>query len=109
MVGNRKGAAKEMTTPSHAVGNNGSQKNSRLIQRKRGLIRASPPLGLGFSLKWMDFSAEKNQKEGQGGYNNFGITLRGSLPLGAGHKNLGDFRIDDHDGQEGNFMMRIQG
>jgi hypothetical protein len=42
MVGNKKGAAKEMTTPTPELGAK-PRYNSRLIQRKRELLLALPP------------------------------------------------------------------
>ena len=38
------------------------------------------------------------KEEGRGAIIIFELTLRFSLPQGAGHKNLEDFRMDDHHG-----------
>jgi hypothetical protein len=42
-----------------------------------------------------------------GGYNNFGSKVGGSLPLGAKDNNLVGFKIEDHDGKVGISITKL--
>jgi hypothetical protein len=86
-----------MTTPSHELGAI-PRYNSRLIERKKGLLLASPPVGVGVLLIGTGLSAGIEIKEGRGAIIIYELKLGALLPWGAGHNNLEGLKLDDHHG-----------
>ena len=86
-----------MATPSHELET--IPGTTAVLFREQGNYSRHHLLsGVGFSLMAVGNKRWARIRRGEGGYNNFGSKVRGSLPLGGKDNNLEDFRMGDHHG-----------